>query len=288
MCQLLGMNCNTAATIGFSFTGFAERGGRTADHKDGWGLAFYEGQGSRVFHDDQPASDSALADFLRRYPFKSRIVIAHIRKATQGDVSLANCHPFQREWLGQTWFFATNGDLQQFQPALDGSYLPVGSTDSERAFCFMMQSLRARFSGRRHAPDWLELAPAVAEISAGIAAHGNFNFLLSNGQALFAHCSSQLHALQRQHPFPTARLVDYDLSLDLGALNHRDDRMALIATEPLTADEHWLAFRTGELKVFVDGTQAWSAVNEATRCFPVASTSGVGRGVRAPAAFGNT
>src|SRR5689334_20179188 len=111
MCQLLGMNSKSPAAITFCFTGFVERGGRTADHVDGWGIAYYDGTGFRVFHDDQPASQSQLARFLRDYMIKSKIVIAHLRKATQGDVMVSNCHPFQREWLGQTWVFANNGDL---------------------------------------------------------------------------------------------------------------------------------------------------------------------------------
>lgn len=269
MCQLLGMSCNGSAAVDFSFTGFAQRGGRTADHVDGWGIAFYEGAGSRVFHDDRPASDSPLAHFVRQGAIKSRIVIAHLRKATQGEVSLANCHPFQREWLGQTWFFANNGDLPDFRPELNGDFLPVGSTDSERAFCLLMQSLKQRFPARRRPPAWQELAPAIAAVSTDIARHGNFNILLSNGEAVFAHCSSHLYALQRQHPFPTAQLVDCDLSLDLGALNHEGDRMALIATQPLTADEPWQPLRTGECKVFVDGVEVWSAVDESTQRFPV-------------------
>ena len=41
MCQLLGMNCNTPTDVTFSFAGFAQRGGRTDLHADGWGdLAF--------------------------------------------------------------------------------------------------------------------------------------------------------------------------------------------------------------------------------------------------------
>src|SRR5437868_13865160 len=146
MCQLLGMSCNGSSAITFSFTGFAARGGRTADHTDGWGIAFYERSGCRVFIDDQAASQSKLAEFVRDYPIKSKIVLAHIRMATQGDVSLANCQPFQREWLGQTWLFAHNGDLKNFHPQLTGAYLPVGSSDSEKAFCWLMQQLRERFA----------------------------------------------------------------------------------------------------------------------------------------------
>jgi predicted glutamine amidotransferase len=270
MCQLLGMSCRGSAAITFSFTGFAARGGKTADHTDGWGIAFYERSGCRVFLDDQPASHSKLAEFVRDVPIKSKIVLAHLRMATQGDVSLANCQPFQREWLGQAWLFAHNGDLPQFHPVLSGAYLPVGTSDSERAFCWLMQQLRERFAGQRSPPSWQELAAPLAEISEAIARHGNFNFMLSNGDALYAHCSSKLHVLERAHPFATATLVDCEMRVDLGALNHAGDRMALIATEPLTSDEPWSALATGELRVFVDGAAVWRRVSESTRAFPMA------------------
>ena len=44
MCQLLGMNCNAPTDVTFSFRGFAQRGGNTDHHADGWGIAFFEGQ----------------------------------------------------------------------------------------------------------------------------------------------------------------------------------------------------------------------------------------------------
>ena len=42
MCQLLGMNCNAPTDVTFSFAGFAQRGGVTDHHSDGWGIAFFE------------------------------------------------------------------------------------------------------------------------------------------------------------------------------------------------------------------------------------------------------
>jgi predicted glutamine amidotransferase len=51
MCQLLGMNANTPTDVTFSFSGFAQRGGHTDHHGDGWGIAFFEGQGVRHFVD---------------------------------------------------------------------------------------------------------------------------------------------------------------------------------------------------------------------------------------------
>ena len=57
----------------------------------------------------------------------------------------------------------------------------------------------------------------------------------------------------RQHPFRHARLQDDDISVNFAELTAPTDRVAVVATEPLTTDETWLAFAPGELKVFVDG-----------------------------------
>lgn len=255
MCQLFALNGLAPAAITFAFTGFSARGGVTGEHADGFGVAFHEGSACRRFVDHGRASDSVLAEFLRTHPIRARTVLAHIRKATQGPVQLSNCHPFVREWQGREWSFCHNGDLKDFHPRLDGSHLPVGQTDSERAFCWMLQKLRRRFRSQR--PEWPQLAPVIAELAEGISRHGKFNFLLSDGRALYAHGATRLFWLQRRPPFGTAHLVDQDLELDLATANGPDDRMVLVATEPLTRNEAWQSFAPGELRVFVDGEEVW-------------------------------
>lgn len=251
MCQLLGMNCNVPTDIVFSFTGFATRGGRTDAHKDGWGIAFFEGAGVRHFVDYEAATDSPVADLIKRYPIKSKNVIAHIRKATVGHVALENCHPFVRELWGRYWVFAHNGDLKDFAPTLDGAFRPVGTTDSEWAFCYLLQQLRRRFGDTP--PQLPALTEAVRELCAEIAAYGTFNMMLSDGSALFAHCSTKLYYIVRQFPFSEARLSDEDMRVDFSQVTTPNDRVAIIVTEPLTANENWTAFPPGELKVFIDG-----------------------------------
>ncbi|MED5621443.1 class II glutamine amidotransferase [Ideonella sp. BN130291] len=247
MCQLLGMNANTPTDVMFSFTGLATR---ADEHKDGFGIAFFEGKGLRLFVDNASARESPVAELVKRYPIKSDNVIAHIRKATQGRTSLENCHPFVRELWGRYWVFAHNGDLKGFHPRLHAAFRPVGDTDSERAFCWLMQELN-----KAHAsvPSIEELTATLRELMPQLARHGTFNMLLSNGQALWAHCSTRLQYLVREHPFRPAKLQDEDLRVDFASLTTPDDRVAIIATEPLTADEPWTGFAGGELKVFVDG-----------------------------------
>lgn len=251
MCELLGMNCNTPTDICFSFTGFRKRGGETGVHADGWGIAFFEGKGVRLFLDPKPSAQSPIAELVRHYPIHSLNVIAHIRKATQGHVSLENTHPFVRELWGQYWVFAHNGNLPQFQPELFGGFVPVGNTDSERIFCWFLQNLRIRFNDNPPTRD--VLFATLHELTTFLAGMGIFNYLLSNGECLFVHCSTELCFLIRQSPFSLAHLKDEDVSVNFSDVTTPNDRVAIIATMPLTDNEPWQAMTPGTFWMFYEG-----------------------------------
>ena len=254
MCQLLGMNCNVPTDICFSFTGFHHRGGRTDEHVDGWGIAFYEGKGCRLFLDTEPAARSPIAALVRQYPIRSKNVIAHIRKATVGAVSLENTHPFMREMWGRYWTFAHNGTLKQCRSKLarqSSRFVPAGSTDSEAAFCAMLEALWERFPQGR--PTAADLYSTLCEATSDIGSRGDFNFLLSDGELLFAHCATRLAYIERRAPFLTAHLVDEDYSVDFSSVTTANDRVTVIATTPLTDNEIWTSVEGGELLMFSEG-----------------------------------
>lgn len=263
MCQLLGMNCNVPTDICFSFTGFQARGGGTDVHGDGWGIAFFEGKGARLFLDPRPSYGSPVAELIRCYPIHSLNVIAHIRKATQGSIGLENTHPFIRELWGRYWIFAHNGNLADYAPDLDGSYVPVGQTDSERAFCHLLQTLKNRFPPAMPGPS--ALREVLDDFAAGARRFGTFNFLLSNGDSLFAHRSTELHYIIRQAPFAVAHLKDEDVSVDFSELTTPDDRVALIATLPLTDNEAWTPLPVGRVVSFSDGARDYGATASSGR-----------------------
>ena len=250
MCQLLGMNCNTPTDIMFSFEGFRRRGGITDHHADGFGIGFFEGKGVRLFHDDKPSANSPVADLVRAYQIKSENVIAHIRKASQGQTSLANTHPFMREMWGEYWLFAHNGHLIGFFPEQGEYYHAVGSTDSERAFCFILNRLRSRFATK---PEPEVLFDAIAGLTHEIRRYGLFNFVMSNGDCLFAHASTLLHYIVRKAPFGKARLLDDDVMVDFSEVTTPNDKVSVIATLPLTRDETWSQLAVNELVMFQDG-----------------------------------
>jgi predicted glutamine amidotransferase len=251
VCQLLGMNCNVPTDICFSFAGFCARGGETDDHRDGWGIAFFEEAGCRMFLDEKSSIASPVAKLVKDYPIRSKHVIAHIRKATQGRIALENCHPFRRELWGRYWVFAHNGDLEDFELSQGGVYQPVGDTDSERAFCLILETLRSTFPDFR--PEAKALYEVLQKITAEIAAYGVFNYLLSDGIHFFAYCSTLLGYVVRQAPFAQAHLVDQDITVDFQELTTPQDRVAIIATTPLTDNEVWTTITPNQLMLFRDG-----------------------------------
>jgi predicted glutamine amidotransferase len=72
-----------------------------------------------------------------------------------------------------------------------------------------------------------------------IARHGTFNMLLSNGAgAVGPRQSTKLCYVVRQHPFATARLSRRGPVASTSPNTHTpDDRVAVVATTPLTCDE---------------------------------------------------
>lgn len=252
MCELLAMDCNTPTDILFSFAGFSRRGGQTGPHSDGWGLAFFEDRAARVFLEPGACAASPLAAFLRSHPIKTLQAVSHIRRKTRGAVKLANTHPFIRELWGRAWVFAHNGTVRRISPTTTERFRPIGETDSEAAFCALLNVVSARLGDAP--PDAPEtLWRAIAEAAGEIAEGGTFNFVLADGEYLYARCDTRLCYIIRQAPFGKATLKDEDLSVDFNAVTTTHDRVAVIATAPLTVDEAWTHGTPGTLWVFTRG-----------------------------------
>jgi glutamine amidotransferase len=251
MCELLALSANTPTDMRFSFHGLTRRGGATGSHSDGWGVASFDpdGRGVHLYREDAPAAFSPIAAQVAALDLRAHCSIAHIRKATQGEVALENCHPFHRRWHGQEWVFAHNGDLKGDLP-VHGDYRPEGSTDSEAAFCWILGELdRAGIDPDDEAALFGELVAA----SDRLASTGIFNCLISNGRWLYAYASTKLHRITRRAPFSRATLADDDLSVDFSELAGEDDVVTIVSTEPLTTDEEWLPLQVGEAVLLVGG-----------------------------------
>lgn len=251
MCELLGMECNVPTDIVFSFSGLALRGGLKGPHADGWGLALYDGRAVRTFLEPTAAAHSALAKYVRENPIKTLLAVAHVRRRTRGKIALENTHPFVRELWGRSFVFAHNGTLRNVRRHRLGRFQPIGTTDSEHAFCVLLDRLARRFAAFPSDPK--KLWRAVASVGADLGAGGTFNFLLGDGRHLYARCATKLAYIIRKAPFGRATLSDEELRVDFAEVTTPKDRVAVVATTPLTRDEVWTIGRPGEMWVFDQG-----------------------------------
>ena len=165
---------------------------------------------------------------------------------------MPNTHPFTRELWGYAWCFAHNGQLD---PVLFNwplrHFKPIGNTDSEYAFCWLLDQIHQRFEQRPEDP--AALAEVIHQCCEQLRGIGVYNMLLSESTRLFSYCTTKLWWITRRAPFGEARLRDRDLTVDFYRETTPDDVVTVVATEPLTANEQWQRIAPGELVVFHDG-----------------------------------
>lgn len=237
MCELFAMASRQPTDVRASLEAFTRHGGLEGRHKDGWGIAYYADEDVRLVKEPEAAFESECVRFLQQHPFSSAIVVSHIRHATQGGMGMKNCQPFARELGGRMHLFAHNGDLDM--RALRARmplarFHPVGDTDSEYAFCALLDRLRVRAPLR-------ERLEVVAQFAAALRALGPANFLYSDGDALFVHAHKRRHSAAGPAVPPGLHL--------LCRRCEPAQQVVLAASVPLTSEPGWQALAEGELVV---------------------------------------
>ena len=215
--------------------------------------------GLRQFHDDKPSHLSPVADLVNHYPIEAMNVIAHIRKATTGvmdwPIFILLCEKFR----GEQWAFAHNGQMsdgfiRRTQRLMTNGnaehYAPVGTTDSELAFCYLLNRLKATFKTRP--TDEMLFAFLTAQCRY-LAANGLFNCLISNGNWQLAYAGSLLFYLTRKAPFGEATLSDGEMTVNFSDVTTDKDKVTILVTIPLTDNEQWQQLAVDECIVFHDG-----------------------------------
>ena len=189
MCELFALSASEPVDIKLSLSELARHGGETGIHADGWGVAFLDGRDAQVFREPSAAARSAWIECLQTHPVRTRTVVAQIRHATLGAISLANTQPFIRELWGRVHVFAHNGDLgdlrQAASPAAD-RFRPIGETDSEHAFCSLLETLSAQVMPETDDADE-QLAAVFAEFGHNMREHGPANIIYASRGHLLVH-----------------------------------------------------------------------------------------------------
>jgi glutamine amidotransferase len=256
MCELLGLSSNAPATVNVSLPKLAEHGRISGTYNDGWGVGYYEGADVRLIKDSAAVGDSEWIQFIASHNLRSHLVIAHTRKATRGTRTYPNAQPFVRELAGRAHLFAHNGDLpgifksSAFQA---DRFNPIGETDSELAFCVLLDQMTAIWTAPGAMPTLRERFLTVSSFASQLRALGPANFLYCDGDMLFAHGHRRKHTETGRPEAPGLVLLQQHcqsgqqgIVADGLSIRSEDQLVTLFASVPLTS-ERWESLAEGEL-----------------------------------------
>ncbi len=266
MCRLFGFRSVIPSQVHSSLVG-AENAlaQQSTAHPDGWGVAYYQGGCPHIVKSVQTAVHDHLFQQVSGV-VSAETVVAHLRKATLGDMSIVDTHPFQ---FGR-WVFAHNGNVKGFskiKTQLVQEIAPVfrrfllGNTDSEVFFLLIISYLSRHVDVHRQDIDVQHVIEAAKQAMEFICTHCEvkgdidgcpqetyLSFVLTNGQTIVGHHGGQsLHwstyktrCSQRDTcPFlgPSCEAASPN-----GYINH-----LLISSEPLSGENIWLPLAYGDI-----------------------------------------
>lgn len=151
------MSAISSDILAFSFDGLSSpaidlkfrKGPQKGEHTLGWGLAWYPADNKAAIVAKAPSARDthSLRGAMEDWDaFRSTVFFCKVRGAASGYTHLET-QPFSRSFAGQDWLFMHNGDLDKtamkrlhFNKSI---FLePMGRTDSELAFCFLLGKIQ--------------------------------------------------------------------------------------------------------------------------------------------------
>jgi predicted glutamine amidotransferase len=240
---------------------------QSAQHPDGWGVAYYMGGSPHVVKSSQTAVHCQIFQRISGV-VSSQTVLAHIRKATLGQKNILNTHPFQ---FGR-WVFAHNGNIKDFDQCRekliqlinpDLKRFLLGETDSELLFYILLSFINN--DTPLHSENItiknliVSIKKALAEIQKivgdycidprGSDKETYLTFLLTNGTTMLAHQGGKLlYYSTYKNKCPdrdvcTSFADECEAPADKeGFVNH-----LLFSSEPLSGENVWIPMRPGDI-----------------------------------------
>lgn len=240
----------------------------SGSHSFGWGLGWYPGNQSSamVIKDPAARATQVFTDSLTEWSnFRSHIFFSKIRGAQSG-YDQPETQPFSRSFAGADWLFMHNGDLDKNELTKvyqgDSRLLePIGTTDSELAFCNLLARMEA--NGARYLSDVNPVE--ILSWFQRFDQFGSSDMYLSDGQTV---CCFQ--GTQSPKPLHYSRLLPPNnlQSLSSSAVNivvdspHDTFRTALVVTSAQFSNGNWTQMQPGQMIMANRGKIIWDSTLE--------------------------
>jgi glutamine amidotransferase len=244
MCRLLGIVSSESTDFHFFLQSAPHSlAALSSEHPHGWGVGVYDTEQNWTLH-KQPVRASECQYFYKASAsIRGRLLLAHVRARTVGPATAVNTHPFRRE----RWVFAHNGtisnlDFLRAHTSPERLQQIEGETDSELFFSYLLTGLdEANVSGEPASVLTDQVLSQRMNEALRQPTFGACNFLLSNGDVLYAHrFQRSLFLLDRQ---PADPIRQHRESNETGAAIDTpwtpDRHAILIASEAMTTEPWW-------------------------------------------------
>lgn len=225
------------------------------EHPHGWGIGYFQSGDAYVIKSETAAAE---CESFRRAAdqLASHTLVAHVRRATVGEVGPLNTHPFRNG----RWIFAHNGTVFDFdriegrmREATPADLLSrrLGSTDTELLFFFLLGRLAdAGIDPEGRSPTMIEpLAGAIVSAMESLhrwsaesgAQRPVVNFLLTNGRAFVAHRDGRelYFATQKSRCRDSETCAEREKPCLLDARPHERVNHLLVASERIGDEDRW-------------------------------------------------
>ncbi|MCB9600566.1 MAG: class II glutamine amidotransferase [Sandaracinus sp.] len=255
MCRLFGFRSVIPSQVHRSLVVADNALGVQSDrHPDGWGVAYYVDGAPHVTRSPRTALGDQLFHRVSGV-VASETVLAHVRKATQGNLSVLNCHPFQHG----RWVMAHNGDVPDFaqhRATMLAEVAPrlrryvLGETDSEVIFYLFLTYLQQHGPlGSRLGLD--AVVPSLRQtvrFVRGLQAESLLTLLVTDGTTMAAvqggkelHWSTYKNRCGDRDSCPSLS-PECEAPTKTGFVNHW-----IVSSEPLQGENVWVPLEPGEI-----------------------------------------
>ena len=232
MCELLGVTAAQKIRVNELFNTFFSH---SIEHRNGWGLVLFDEEPLHIDRGSEKAVDSSYLKSRLEKRIETSGCIAHIRKATIGEVKLVNTHPFSNcDDSGRQWILAHNGTIFDSDVLAPYQYVQEGSTDSERILLYIVDEINKLYHDRWIRPSGEERIRVVEDAIHSIVPGNKLNLMLYDGELFYIHKN------------------------DAGTLYKKELEEGIVfATKPLD-NEVWTEFPLNRLMVYKDGKQVYT------------------------------
>lgn len=183
------------------------------NHPHGWGLACISHDSALIEKESLKATESNYLKERLSQQISAKIMLAHIRYATIGNVEYKNCHPFYvKDSTGRQWTLIHNGTIFDYPPLSRYVQKQTGDTDSERILLYLIDRLNDAQNKKGQGLVFEERFELLDSIICEMSEGNKLNLLFSDGKYLYAHTNRQgtLYFLRKENSviFATVPLSD--------------------------------------------------------------------------------